>query len=151
MDCTALQEVYPAVSRNGIRGMAMPVIQALFIILLGTAAVATSAGEAASHGAASPRGQYAALDKLPDWGGVWVLGRAPPGATRAQPQLKGSYLTGYEAWQKKTRENNGVAQREVSNCMPPGMPRMMGTGQYPLEFLFTPGRVTMQHEAWMQT
>jgi hypothetical protein len=35
--------------------------------------------------------------------------------------------------------------------MPPGMPRMMATGQYPLEFLFTPGRVTMQHEAWMQT
>ena len=28
---------------------------------------------------------------------------------------------------------------------------MMGTGQYPIEFLFTPGRVTTLHEAWMQT
>jgi hypothetical protein len=26
----------------------------------------------------------------------------------------------------------------------------MGVGQYPMEFLFTPGRVTTHHEAWMQ-
>ena len=57
----------------------------------------------------------------------------------------------YEAWQKEARENNGMAKRETSNCMPPGMPRMMGSGQYPIEFLFTPGRVTTLHEAWMQT
>jgi hypothetical protein len=117
---------------------------------LGLAAV-LSAGEAVPQGAAWPRGQYAALDKLPDWGGVWVLGRGAPGETRAQPQLKGSFLAAYDTWQKETRANNGVAKRETSNCMPPGMPRMMGTGQYPLEFLFTPGRITMQHEAWMQT
>jgi hypothetical protein len=125
---------------------------ALLVGLLGlSTAAGVCAGEANSRGAASPRGHYAALDKLPDWGGVWVLSRSPPGQARTPPQLKGSYLAGYEAWQKYSRENNGVAKREVSNCMPPGMPRMMGTGQYPLEFLFTPGRVTIQHEAWMQT
>lgn len=132
--------------------MAMRVTKALLVGLFGlTVAAAVPAGEAAPRGAAWPRGQYAALDKLPDWGGVWVLGRGAPGETRPQPQLKGSYLTAYETWQKETRANNGVARREVSNCMPPGMPRMMGTGQYPLEFLFTPGRVTVHHEAWMQT
>jgi hypothetical protein len=130
----------------------MPSRQSISAALLGLAlAAALPAGAAQPSGAAWPRGQYAALDKLPDWGGVWVLGRAPAGATRSQPQLKGDYLARYEKWQKETRENNGVARREVSNCMPPGMPRMMGTGQYPIEFLFTPGRVTMQHEAWMQT
>jgi hypothetical protein len=131
----------------------MRVIKALVVGLLGAGAAATPllAGEAVTSVAASPRGNYAALDRLPDWGGVWVLGRAAPGVTREQPQLKGSYLAAYEAWTKETRENNGVARRDTSNCMPPGMPRMMGTGQYPLEFLFTPGRVTMQHEAWMQT
>ena len=130
----------------------MPATKALLLGVLGLAVlVGASAGEPAKRAAAWPRGQYAALDKLPDWGGVWVLGRAAPGETRAQPQLKGSYLAAYDAWQKETRANNGVARREVSNCMPPGMPRMMGTGQYPLEFLFTPGRVTMHHEAWMQT
>ena len=67
-----------------------------------------------------------------------------------QPALKGPYLARYQAWQKEVRENNGVVRKETSNCMPPGMPNMMGTGQYPIEFLFTPGRVTTHHEAWMQ-
>lgn len=130
----------------------MPAKRALLVAVLGLAGVgAPSLGAEGTQGAAWPKGQYAALDKLPDWGGVWVLGRGAPGQTREQPQLKGSYLARYEAWQKETRENNGVARRDTSNCMPPGMPRMMGTGQYPLEFLFTPGRVTIQHEAWMQT
>ncbi len=114
------------------------------------------AGEpvAAKPGAAFPKGHYAALDRLPDWGGVWVVTRPKPvpGAPPAeQPQLKGDYLARYEAWQKDTREHNGMARKETSNCMPPGMPGMMGSAQYPIEFLFTPGRVTTLHEAWMQT
>jgi hypothetical protein len=116
-------------------------------------ASASMAGEvpAAKQGAAWPKGSYAQLDKLPDWGGVWALGRAPAGAPREQPQMKGEYKAKFEAWQKATRENNGESPKDTSNCMPPGMPRMMGTGQYPMEFLFTPGRVTTLHEAWMQT
>jgi hypothetical protein len=114
------------------------------------------AAEAAKPGtgAAYPKGQYAALDRLPDWGGVWVLsrGRPAPGAPPAeQPKLKGEYLAKYQAWQNEARSNNGQARKEVSNCMPPGMPNMMGTAQYPIEFLFTPGRVSTHHEAWMQT
>ena len=128
-------------------------MQALLVGWWGLALVLPlAAGEATQQaGAAWPRGHYAALDKLPDWGGVWVLARGAPGATRAQPQLKGTYLADYQQWQKRLEDNGGIPLRETSNCMPPGMPRMMGTGQYPLEFLFTPGRVTMQHEAWMQT
>jgi hypothetical protein len=89
----------------------------------------------------------------PDWGGVWVLNRprrAPGEGPPEQPALKGDYLARYQAWQKDVRDNNGVVRRDTSNCMPPGMPNMMGTGQYPIEFLFTPGRVTMHNEAWMQ-
>src|SRR5262249_34856765 len=71
-------------------------------------------------------------------------------APAEQPQLKGQYLTDYQNWTKETREHNGNVRKETSNCMPPGMPGMMGTGQYPMEFLFTPGRVTTLHEAWMQ-
>ncbi len=119
-------------------------------LLAGTAGIA---GEAPRSGAAWPKGQYAALDRLPDWGGVWVLMRArpAPGAPPQEaPKLKGKYLTDYQAWQKEVRDNNGLARRETSNCMPPGMPRMMGSAQYPIEFLFTPGRVSTHHEAWMQ-
>lgn len=127
------------------------------ILALAAAALGAGAAGAADTlpkpGAAWPKGGYAALEKLPDWGGVWVLNRGRPagGAAPEQPRPKGEYLARYQAWQKAARENNGQGRRELSNCMPPGMPRMMGTGQYPVEFLFTPGRVTMQHEAWMQT
>ena len=103
--------------------------------------------------AAWPKGSYAQLDRLPDWGGVWVLGRprpVPGAPPPEQPQLKGDYLTRYQAWQKDVKDHNGMVHKENSNCLPPGMPGMMGTGQYPLEFLFTPGRVTTLHEAWMQ-
>ena len=119
--------------------------------LLGAALVAPAAQpEPGGPPAAFPKGRYADLNKLPDWGGVWVLNRPAPGTVRERPVLKGEYLAQYEAWRKEVQENNGVARRRTSNCMPPGMPAMMGTGQYPIEFLFTPGRVTMHHEAWMQ-
>jgi hypothetical protein len=125
------------------------------LILLPLCPGLLAAGEApAKAGAPFPKGHYAALDRLPDWGGVWVLtrGRPVPGSPPAeQPRLKGDYLAKYQAWQNEVRSNNGQARKEVSNCMPPGMPNMMGTGQYPIEFLFTPGRVTTLHEAWMQT
>lgn len=120
------------------------------------AATAIAAEPAGGTGAAWPKGHYAELNSLPDWGGVWVLERRRPAAGEApqpaaeQPRLKGEYLRRYQEWQREVRENNGVVRRETSNCMPPGMPQMMGTGQYPVEFLFTPGRVSTHHEAWMQ-
>jgi hypothetical protein len=124
------------------------------ICVAAAVAIPAAQPDAAKTGAAWPKGAYATLDKLPDWGGVWVLipRRAAAGAPATEPpKLKGKFKTDYEAWQKATRENNNMARKETSNCMPPGMPRMMGTGQYPMEFLFTPGRVTTLHEAWMQT
>jgi len=133
----------------------------LLALLVGTAAAASAADAAGDKAAqrpgtsaASPKGAYAALNNLPDWGGAWVLGRPKPPVPgdppRERPALKGAYLARYEAWQKQIKENNGLAAKETSNCMPPGMPNMLATGQYPIEFLFTPGRVTVLHEAWMQ-
>jgi hypothetical protein len=100
---------------------------------------------------AHPKGHYAALDALPDWGGVWVLNRPAPGAPATEkPSLKGKYLEDYQAWQHAVETKGGEVPHEGSYCTPPGMPGIMGVGQYPMEFLFTPGRVTTHHEAWMQ-
>jgi len=100
---------------------------------------------------AHPKGHFAALDALPDWGGVWVLSRPPPGAPPPEkPALKGQYLQDYQAWQHDVESKGGEVAHEGSYCTPPGMPGIMGIGQYPMEFLFTPGRVTTHHEAWMQ-
>lgn len=107
------------------------------------------AGVAEGEGAANPTGHYADLDALPDWGGIWFLIR--PGRDRPRPQLKGEYLTRYQDWRAEVIANNGMVRRNRSNCSPPGLPRIMRLAQYPYEFLFTPGRVTINQEAWMQT
>ena len=110
-------------------------------------------GVAEDGGAGHPRGNYHELDALPDWGGIWfVAGGASGGTTPpAIPRLKGAYLERYQAWRAEVAANDGVVRRTRSNCSPPGMPRIMRLGQYPYEFLFTPGRVTINQEAWMQT
>jgi hypothetical protein len=116
------------------------------------AAAADTAADSSDHAwpAAFPKGHYAALNALPDWGGVWTLEFPAPGAKRERPQLKGKYLEDYQAWQKEVESTHGQVPHKGSYCTPPGMPGIMGVGQYPIEFLFTPGRVTIHHEAWMQ-
>lgn len=127
-------------------------------LLAGLAASGTQAqitspvppGIAAEESAGFTKGRYAALDQLPDWGGIWFVQfdrDNPP----SQPQLKGEYLSSLEQWREEVRANDGVETRPRGNCSPPGLPRIMMLPQYPYEFLFTPGRVTINQEAWMQT
>jgi hypothetical protein len=110
-------------------------------------------GVAESQGAANPKGQYAALDALPDWGGIWfvIAGPRADDSIPTEPKLKGEYLERRQAWVTEVRARDGVARRDRSNCSPPGMPRIMRLAQYPYEFIFAPGRVTINQEAWMQT
>jgi len=97
----------------------------------------------------TPKGHYAALDSLPDWGGAWfaALGPGPPAPV---PKLKGQYLAAYEKWRAEVAAKAGEAATSQSNCLPPGMPSIMAVPQYPIEFIFAPGRVIVHHEAWMQ-
>lgn len=119
-------------------------------VCAGAAAVPGTSG-ATNHAypAAFPKGHYAALEALPDWGGVWVVDSTRPGSNE-QPALKGKYLADYQMWAQQVKATHGNVPHEGSYCLAPGMPTMMGLGQYPLEFLFTPGRVTIHFEAWMQ-
>jgi hypothetical protein len=109
---------------------------------------AASAAQPAASVTAAPRGHYGRLDSLPDWGGAWFLTSERTG--RQPPKLKGPYLAAYEKWRADVRAKDGLVPAAQSNCTPPGMPVIMGVGQYPVEFLFTPGRVTVHFEAWMQ-
>lgn len=125
--------------------------------LTGAVAVQAQVGSPVPEGLAAEeesagfaQGRYAELDSLPDWGGIWFVqfDRSNP---PTQPQLQGEYLTALEQWRAEVRANNGVEMRPRGNCSPPGLPRIMMLPQYPYEFLFTPGRVTINQEAWMQT
>jgi hypothetical protein len=110
-----------------------------------------SSGAEAIPGAAMPKGHYQALDALPDWGGVWTLEPVRGAPPAAPPALKGSYLARYQALKAQADANHGEFPRVGSSyCTPPGIPYQMGLAQYPIEFLFTPGRVTLLLEAWTQ-
>ena len=98
----------------------------------------------------APKGHYAALDSLPDWGGAWFVTFTPAAAPASPPKLKGVYLAAYEKWVADVKAKDGQAATAQSNCLPPGMPSIMAVPQYPIELFFTPGRVVVHHEAWMQ-
>jgi hypothetical protein len=108
------------------------------------------ARQSAAKISVAPKGHYGQLDSLPDWGGAWFLASARGATPRPPPKLKGPYLAAYEKWRQEVQAKDGQVAVTQSNCMPPGMPSIMGVGQYPIEFLFTPGRVTVHLEAWMQ-
>ncbi|HUN26876.1 MAG TPA: hypothetical protein VMU67_11235 [Steroidobacteraceae bacterium] len=116
------------------------------------AALSASADDSSdrAYPAAFPKGHYGALNGLPDWGGVWFLNLPAQGARPIRPSPKGKYLKEYQAWQHEVQTHHGEVPHHGSYCTPPGMPGIMGVFQYPIEFLFTPGRVTVHHEAWMQ-
>jgi hypothetical protein len=95
---------------------------------------------------------YAALAKLPDWSGVWEPARmARPAANSGPPpapKLTPAYAAHYAAFQEKNRTTPGINfVSDVANCLPAGLPGSM-LQPYPIEFLFTPGRVTILIETY---
>ena len=94
------------------------------------------------------RFSYTELDALPDFGGIWHPFFGQTGGT--EPQLKGEYLAAWEDYQAAVAADPAFEQvGRGSNCEPLGMPGMM-TMPYSLEFLITPGKITIQQEALMQ-
>lgn len=93
---------------------------------------------------------YAAIAKLPDWTGVWqpdwggLFGRTPLAAPVFTPEAK-KKKDDFEA--RKAHGEN--LQTEAANCRPSGMPNIMRQ-PYPIEFVYSPGRVTLLHETYSQ-
>ncbi|MGH9686336.1 MAG: hypothetical protein ACRD5K_04500 [Candidatus Acidiferrales bacterium] len=112
---------------------------------------------------------WTALAKLPDFTGVWEesLGGGakslivPPGAAKKAPRKTASNskfptfpmrkplpLTPEWAAKVQALKARGAQDSDAANCLPPGMPGIMGQ-PYPYEFLLTPGQVTIVGEAYM--
>ena len=109
---------------------------------------------------------WAALAKLPDFSGVWeragvggggnpVFGTAPAPGRGAAPQrgARGtagpSFTPQYEAMRAAAARAPQPEDNSTANCLPPGMPGIMNQ-PYPMEFLLTPGKVTIVIEAYTQ-
>lgn len=91
---------------------------------------------------------YAALAKLPDWRGVWQM----TAISDTPPVLTPPYAAEYAAFQEKNRTTPGANNfvTASADCVPPGLPRSM-LQPFPIEFLFTPGRVTVLMETFSLT
>jgi len=97
-------------------------------------------------------GRYAnieSLKALPDWSGIWTYDFGPPpGVTPEQPSLTPAAAAELKTLMDEEAKNE-EPPTESANCVPPGMPTIMSQ-PYDVEFLFTPGRVTIIQEAYMQ-
>jgi len=101
-----------------------------------------SAAPKPSAEAFAPNGPY------PDWAGIWTPNFAVPGDPAEVPSLTPPAAAQLKALQEADARNEEPATA-AANCLPPGMPTIMFM-PYDLEFLFTPGRVTILQEAYMQ-
>jgi hypothetical protein len=112
---------------------------------------------------------WGALAKLPDFSGVWERGggggrgavAAPAGGRANAPSPgaapgAGARGRGGPSFTPQSDALRAAAARApqpednlTANCLPPGMPGIMGQ-PYPMEFLLTPGKVTIVIEAYTQ-
>jgi len=121
-------------------------------LAVGATAIAVAADAPKPGSKAPTAADYAALAKLPDWSGVWETdwrGQRPraagPPAARAQPRLTPEFQAKQAAAGARPAGGGGSG----ANCVPPGLPGIM-TQPYPIEFLFTPGKIAILIEAYMQ-
>ena len=123
--------------------------RAALTAVLALAAAAPAVRQAAAAETPQQRAaSYAALGKLPDWEeGVWQIdwsalfgagGRPEPPSLTPEAQAKLDAFKG-------AMKNGENVQNQNANCIPPGTPQIMQM-PYPLEFVFSPGRVTIAIE-----
>jgi hypothetical protein len=119
-------------------------ILSVIVAVVFVAAVSTSITSAQSFATKPPtEADWIALAKLPDFTGVWERAGGGGGGA-ARPSLTPAYEARRLAYQANAPEDN-----QTANCLPPGMPTIMGQ-PYPMEFLLTPGKVTIVIEAYTQ-
>jgi hypothetical protein len=114
-------------------------------LVIAALAVSIPATVAAEPATAQSREQaFANVAKLPDWDGVWASERGKDPEPKLTPRAAKAKAD-FEA--AKTRGEN--LQVPAANCVPDGMPRIMRI--YPIEFIFSPDRVTIGIETYSQT
>ena len=94
---------------------------------------------------------YADVAQLPDWTGIWYPDWSLLFSSRAaaRPVLTPTAQAAYDAYLESIRAN-GPNQEAQALCLPPGVPGIMQL-PFPIEILFSPGRVTIITEAYEQT
>lgn len=131
------------------------ILRTALIASVASAALALAANAQTFKRPAPTPADWVALAKLPDFTGVWEVQMGPGPVTRiinpavgvAPPRPTPLSLTPEYQAKRKTLTANAEEDNQSANCLPPGMPGIMAQ-PYPMEFLFTPGQVTIVIEAY---
>jgi hypothetical protein len=121
---------------------------AIVLGVAGIIAVAASsvAAREVRHAHRLEASDWAALARLPDWGGLWL----PDRKDKTHPWGRGdpSWLpaTAAQIAKLKADEKAGHPHNVYVDCLPEGMPSFVIMTLNAVEFLFTPGRVTILGE-----
>jgi hypothetical protein len=126
---------------------AIAIVAASVFASLTNSPVAAPAVPAASQ----PGMSYASIQDLPDFGGWWSLkgDRLAGGAPPPVPPLKPQPAATMKEWSAKTRSGHDPADVDGlkrTYCRPARFSGFNGGLQDYVEFLFTPGRVTITNE-----
>ncbi|MXO60404.1 hypothetical protein GRI89_12740 [Altererythrobacter salegens] len=93
--------------------------------------------------------EYQEVTQWPDWTGIWYPDWSKLFSNRGKPMvLTPKAQAKLDAFNEKYKEG-GPPLYAQAHCLPPGMPGMMQQ-PYPIEFLYSPGRVTIITEAYEQ-
>lgn len=113
------------------------------------ASVTTSAATAQDSTVNAPpqAADWAALAKLPDWSGVWTPNMSDQDARIKSDPIPWNPAAAAQVAKLVAAENAGDPKGLFVNCLPESMPSWMMITHNALEFLFTPGRVTILGES----
>jgi hypothetical protein len=117
-------------------------------------AIGLAAAAAAAPGAQDPVinpppqvGDWAALAKLPDWSGVWTPSLSDQDARIKTDPIPWKPAAAAQVAKLIKAEVAGNPKGLFVNCLPEAMPSWMLITHNAMEFLFTPGRVTILGES----
>jgi hypothetical protein len=110
--------------------------------------LATGAVQAADSvlNAAPKPADWAALAQLPDWSGVWTPNTSDQERREKADPIPWNPKAAAEIRKLEAQERAGNPKGLFVNCLPEGMPSWMLITHNAMEFLFTPGRVSILGE-----
>jgi hypothetical protein len=122
------------------------------VIAVGGALVGAvpSLGSAAEEPVINPPpkpADWAALAQLPDWSGVWTPNITDQNARMKTDPIPWTPQAAAQAQKLVAAEKAGNPKGLFVNCLPEAMPSWMLITHNAMEFLFTPGRVTILGES----
>jgi hypothetical protein len=90
--------------------------------------------------------EWSALAELPDWTGVWISDWLDQIRQENLNDVPWNEATAAEVERQIELQNQGFPRGSHNTCLPWGMPGFMMHTHNAIEFLFTPGRITILGE-----